>query len=113
MKKKFITYSVIFSYLALFTANIFHFHHISFNNTKFEVVSEDVLNDNLTSNHPSLQCPVHNSFNSIHTFNLTGYPNFSDIFISPKKINLIKSDFFYNCYFYTSSNLRAPPSIFF
>lgn len=113
MKKKLITYIVIFSYLALFTANIFHFHQISLNNIKSEVVSEKVLIDNLTFNHPSLQCPVHNSFNSIHTYNLTGYPNFSDILISPKKINLIKSNFFYNFHFYTYSNLRAPPTLFF
>lgn len=113
MKKIFITYSVIFSYLALFTANIFHFHHISLNNFKSEVVSEEGLNASLKVNHPSIQCPVHNSFNSIHTFNFTGHPNFSDIFISPKKINLIRSDFFYNFHFYTSSNLRAPPSLFF
>ncbi|MEP0862515.1 MAG: hypothetical protein HRF52_13850 [Ignavibacterium sp.] len=111
MKKKLITYLILASYLALFTANIFHFHHISFNNKLINEVSE--LKEKLYtfSEHSALQCPVQNTFNTLHKFSSGWLQNSVNVFLNDEEFTITGFSFFQPLFFYNTFSLRAPPNL--
>ncbi len=111
MKKQIVTYFLLSSYLALFTANIFHFHHINFIIKNVGVIGEVNNNNYQLSYHSAFQCPVHLNFNNLHNSILADKNNFTDNYFTTENYNLIKFSFVQPLYFYTTFSLRAPPSV--
>lgn len=110
MQRKLITYLILTSYLALFLANIFHFHHLKLNNYNLNEVSEQNKNIYSTIEHSSIQCPVHNTFNNLHFSYLSSKLQAINIFTSREKFSLKSFDFFQSLFFYNTFGLRAPPT---
>ncbi|WP_407931440.1 hypothetical protein [Ignavibacterium album] len=111
MIKKLITYFILISYLALFTANILHFHHIILNDKSWCEVTEQTRNIYPATNHSALQCPVHNIFTNLHYLYSNYSQNLNDNFSSNEKFSVIRSNIFRSLFFYNSVSLRAPPSL--
>lgn len=109
MKRKVITYFALISYLALFIANIFHFHHIVLKKNYYHEVSELNKSVYLASYHSALNCPVQNTFNNLHNFSLFPQQKSAEIFDFNEKQVLIKSDFPKSISFYYNFSFRAPP----
>ncbi|WP_041294117.1 hypothetical protein [Ignavibacterium album] len=111
MKKKLTTYVILASYLALFTANIFHFHHISLNNKLINEVSEQKEKLHTFSEHSSIQCPVQNTFNSLHKFSSLLLQNPVNVYLNDEEFKLTGFSFFQPLFFYNTFSLRAPPNL--
>lgn len=109
MKKKITTYSILISYLALFLANIFHFHYLTLNSFNLNQVSEQSKRNFSLTHHSAFQCPVHNTFNSLHSSDSGSKEHFENIFIQTEKFSLKKSDYAQSLFFFKTFSLRAPP----
>lgn len=109
MKKKLTTYFILLSYLALFIANIFHYHSISFNKNYFNEVSEQDNGLYAVTHHSALNCPVQNTFNNLHNFSSVIQQNSDYIAADNEKQILIKSDFSKSNSSHYTFSLRAPP----
>jgi hypothetical protein len=107
----FITAFVISGYLALFAANIFHFHETDLFNQNHSLSER---NDNNAFNPYSLlhtndfKCVLHNNFISINSFFQDSEFDNGLLFISCPVYLKKSEDFVYNIYF-SQTFLRAPP----
>lgn len=111
MKKKLITYFILTSYLALFVANIFHYHSINFNNKITDEFSEQSRNSYSLLDHSSLKCPVHSTFNNLHKFHSTWFQNSAELLLTDEEFTLTPFTFFQPLFFYNTFSLRAPPKL--
>lgn len=111
--KRIIGTVILFSYLALFFANIVHHHSIKLNpENSFKVLPKNNFDSsNHFSIHSEFNCPFHSYFNSLHNYLLLKL-NFK-IYNSPQILqNKFYSDFVKSEFYYASNPLRAPPVIF-
>lgn len=105
-RQHFIVYLILFSYLGLFFANVYHFHNYIFTISSQEKISTE--KKIISSQHSFDNCLVNSTFNSIHN----SYLSFTRIDL---KDNL-SSNLFFICssqkitsFHSVSQKLRAPP----
>jgi predicted N-acyltransferase len=119
MTKLFETYKkhtaifILSGYLFLFGYNLLHFHSYSLNFNP-NIVIEDKDDINPTNQHltiPGFQCPVQNTYSSVHT-SLLSNQNIDNSIITQVTFLKFNSEQFYFCnQYYYSNLLRAPPRI--
>lgn len=102
---------ILFSYLIIFTLNIFHFHNYNLNS----ISAIDIENDSpkqLQTSISEFGCIIHQNFNSLHTLAL---PHSIPVFLcDDKKQNHLTGTInsFYCNFTFSNKHLRAPPTNF-
>jgi hypothetical protein len=108
--KKYIASFIVLSYLALSAANVAHYHHIIINTNLSENVSEFQLVQK-AFNHSFFECPIHNTFNSLHHITNLQFAYSLIIFLQPQNISINNAQANYSYLIYYSVLLRAPPEL--
>ncbi|NWG29418.1 MAG: hypothetical protein HXY48_12900 [Ignavibacteriaceae bacterium] len=111
--KKITAIFILSGYLFLFGYNILHFHSYSLNFNP-NVVIEDKDDINLTNQHltyPGFQCPVHNSYSSVHNILIINHSGISSDIPCLEFLSFSQQQFYFQNHFYTSNALRAPPTL--
>lgn len=106
-----VVYIILGGYFFLFGYNLIHYHKYDFN-FKTTCYFDENNNDKATNKHvtyPGFQCPVHNTYSSIHS-TLLSSQDFSLLFTTePKPLKFYSLKFYFNNQFFPSNFLRAPP----
>jgi len=107
---KIISLLLITSYVALFVANVTHYHHINLASVLYQNVFEPQINQKAFS-HSFFECTIHSTFNNLH--------NLTDLFFSNSWSYFFKSESLITSYQHfhlsgkklNSNQLRAPPKL--
>jgi len=105
-RQRFIVYLILFSYLGLFFANVYHYHNYTFTISSQEKISAE--RKIVSSQHSFDNCLVNSTFNSIHN----SYLSFARLDLKDNS----SSNLFVICnaqkvtsFHSISQKLRAPP----
>ena len=101
----------LLSYLIIFLINIFHFHNLELDtNHIFDLANDTNLQGQSIKS--EFQCIIHQNFNSLHLFTLHK-PTANKLYLACQFVTELCSDQKQlNNLFYSSNQLRAPPSFF-
>lgn len=104
---------ILLGYLFLFGYNILHYHSYDANfSTNLILENKDdnrIANKHLVN--PGFQCPVHNTYSSVHNILISGYGFYSNAITEVELLKFSPQQFYFQNQFYPSNSLRAPPEI--
>lgn len=111
--KSSVVYLILSGYFFLFGYNVTHYHKYDYN-FNFNCYLYEA-NDNKTSNkhltYPGFQCPVHNTYTSVHNAILSAQDFHSSKLVEVELLRFYPQQFYFNNQFFSSNLLRAPPSL--
>jgi|GEM_PF-5330430 len=111
--KSLVVYLILSGYFFLFGYNVTHYHEYDYN---FNVNCYlDEANDSKAANkhltYPGFQCPVHNTYSSVHNTLLSAQDFYSSPITEVELLKFYPQQFYFNNQFFSSNLLRAPPSL--
>ena len=110
--KVIVVYLFLVGYFFLFAYNISHYHvydiHLAGNCFLLEKNENKATNQHLS--YPDFQCPVHNTYSSVHTSLLSNQNIDTSIITQITLLKFNSEQYYFSNHLYPSNLLRAPPA---